>query len=546
MATRKLNIALSAIENLYVDTINKNKLVEDAIIALLQKLDPHSDYMTPEEVKDLNEPLQGNFEGIGIQFNMLTDTLYIVQVIPGSPSEKVGIKAGDRVIMVNDSLIAGVGMKTTDIMARLRGPKGSIVHVKIKRGEQTNLIPFKIVRGKIPIYSLDASYMIDRETGYIKLNRFSATTYDEFKVALKELQMQGLENLILDLQDNVGGYLTSAIDIANEFLKKGNLIVYTEGVHQKREDAVALKSGSFEKGKVIILVNESTASASEIVSGALQDWDRAVIVGRRTFGKGLVQRPIVFPDGSMMKLTTARYYTPTGRSIQKPYESGKLNLYNMEMITRYNRGEMLNADNIHFPDSLKYSTKVNRRTVYGGGGIMPDYFIPLDTTRLTDMHRSLIASGVINKFVMNYVEKNRSSLRNQYKIFQAYRYGFEVNDSMLKNLLEMFKKEDFEMIRRNISEELAEDGATEEVLDKTPGKKGNQTKRTSAALTADDMKQLEQSKPLIRIQIKALIAHDIWDTKEYFQIINEDNTALKKAIDIIENTQKYNRLLGKE
>ncbi|MCL1938126.1 MAG: S41 family peptidase [Candidatus Azobacteroides sp.] len=545
LSTRKMNMALTAIENLYVDTINQSKLVEDAIVALLEKLDPHSDYMTPEEVKEMNEPLKGNFEGIGIQFNMLTDTLYIVQVIPGSPSEKVGIMAGDRIITVNDSLIAGVSMKTTDIMARLRGPKGSTVNVKIKRGGQSELIPFKIIRDKIPIYSLDASYMIDKETGYIKLNRFSATTYEEFKVALKELQMQGLENLILDLQDNGGGYLTSAIDIANEFLKRGELIVYTEGAHQKRDDAYASTNGSFKKGKVIVLVNESTASASEIVSGALQDWDRAVIVGRRSFGKGLVQRPVFFPDGSMMRLTTARYYTPTGRSIQKPYENGKQDVYNMDLITRYNRGEMLSADSIHFPDSLKYSTLENRRIVYGGGGIMPDYFVPIDTTRFTDIHRSLIASGVINKFVMSYVEKNRSSLQNQYKNFQEYKRDFEVKDFMLKDLLDMFKKEDFEMIRRYSFEELAEDGTTENATDNAPAKKDNQSKRTSATLTADDLKQMEQSKPLIKLQIKALIARDVWNTNEYFQIINDDNEALKKAIDIIENTQIYNKLLGK-
>jgi len=544
MASRKVNVALTAIEKLYVDTINKDKLAEDAIIAMLQKLDPHSDYMTPDEVKDLNEPLQGNFEGIGIQFNMLTDTLYIVQVVPGSPSEKVGIMAGDRIIMVNDSLIAGVSMKTTDIMARLRGPKGSIVQVKIKRGSQADLILFKIVRDKIPLYSLDASYMLDKETGYIKLNRFSATTYDEFTTALDTLKEQGLENLILDLQDNGGGYLNAAIDIANEFLKRGELIVYTEGAHQSRDEAYASKNGSFKTGKVVVLVNESTASSSEIVTGALQDWDRAVIVGRRSFGKGLVQRPVTFPDGSMMRLTTARYYTPTGRSIQKPYQNGKLDLYNMDLITRYNRGEMVSADSIHFPDSLKYQTMLNRRIVYGGGGIMPDYFIPLDTTRITDIHRSLIASGVINKYVMSYVENNRSSLQSRYKSFQTFKSGFEITDSMLNDLLELFKKEDFEMISRNTYDDMAEDDAASDAS-VTVEKKDNKTKRTSATLTAEDMKQMERSKPLIRLQLKALIARDVWNTNEYFQIINTDNEALKKALEIIENTQKYDKLLGK-
>ncbi|MDR0864130.1 MAG: S41 family peptidase [Candidatus Symbiothrix sp.] len=543
-AARKVNMALAAIENLYVDTVNKSKLADDAIIALLQKLDPHSGYLTPEEVKEMNEPLQGNFDGIGVQFNMLTDTLYIIQVIPGGPSEKVGIIAGDRIIQVNDTLIAGVGMKNTDIMSRLRGPKGTIVTVKIMRGSNPALIPFKIVRGKIPIYSLDASYMLDKETGYIKLNRFAATTYDEFKEALTELQKKGLKNLVLDLQDNGGGYLNTAIEIANEFLKRGDLIVYTEGVHQRREDAHATMRGSFEDGKVIVLVNESSASASEIVTGALQDWDRAVIVGRRTFGKGLVQRPIPFPDGSMIKLTTARYYTPTGRSIQKPYENGNLDSYNMEVITRYNRGEMISADSIHFPDSLKYSTLKNHRIVYGGGGIMPDYFVPIDTSRYTDMHRSLAASGVIYKYVMNYIDKNRTSLHNQYKDFAAYKSQFNVSDAMLKELLEMFKKEDFEMFGKTSSESIIEyeDGYVDETQVEIVDKKN---KRTSAKLTAEDMKQFEKSKPLIKLQVKALLARDLWNMNEYYQIMNEDNEALTKAIYIIENPKEYNKLLGK-
>jgi carboxyl-terminal processing protease len=540
-------MAIAAIENLYVDTVNKDKLAEDAIVALLQKLDPHSGYMTPEEVKDMNEPLQGNFDGIGIQFNMLTDTLYIVQVIPGGPSEKVGIIAGDRIIMVNDSMIAGVGMKNTDVMSRLRGPKGTIVNVKIKRGNNANLIPFKIIRDKIPIYSLDASYMIDKETGYIKLNRFSATTYDEFKTALNELQAKGLKNLILDLQDNGGGYLNAAIEISNEFLKRGNLIVYTEGIHQKRENAYATMKGSFENGRVVVLVNESTASASEIVSGALQDWDRAVIVGRRSFGKGLVQRPIPLPDGSMIKLTTARYYTPTGRSIQKPYERGNIESYNMEVISRYNRGEMVSADSIHFPDSLKYYTLTNQRTVYGGGGIMPDYFVPWDTTRLTDMHRSLNASGVINKFVMNYIDQNRISLKNQFKDFSLYKSRFEVTESMLTELLEIFKKEDFEMIGKTASESTIEYGyepLEEEAIHVDTVEKKD--RKTSSQLTAEDLKQFEKSKSLIKLQIKALLAGNLWKTNESIQIFNEENESLKKAIQIIENPKEYDNLLRKK
>jgi carboxyl-terminal processing protease len=515
----KVNTVMAAIENLYVDTVNRNKLAEDAITGLLEKLDPHSTYLTPQEVKETNEPLQGNFDGIGVHFNMLTDTLYIVQAVPGGPSEKVGIMAGDRIIFVNDTLIAGVGMKNTDIMSRLRGKKGTEVTVKIKRGNNPNLLVFRITRDKIPIYSLDASYMINRETGYIKLSRFAATSYDEFMKAMKELQSKGMKHLIFDLQGNGGGYMGAAIDIANEFLKWGDLIVYTEGAHQERKDFTASYRGSFEHGKIAILVDESSASASEIVSGALQDWDRAVIVGRRTFGKGLVQSAIGLPDGSMIRLTVARYYTPSGRSIQKPYEKGSSDTYSREIAARFERGEMLNVDSIHFADSLKYSTLVDHRTVYGGGGIMPDYFVPIDTTRSTHLHRSLIASGTIYKFVLNTIDKNRTRYRQQYKDFESYKKHFTVDESLLSDLLELYK---------------AETGKSSETPDEQ-----------ASGFAEVDMEQFNASKPLIQLQIKALLARDLWNMSEYFQIINDENTSLKKALQIIENSEEYNKLLGK-
>ena len=403
---RKLQLALYAISNLYVDSTSETKLVEDAIVGMLEKLDPHSTYTDPEETKEMTEPLQGNFDGIGIQFNMLTDTLYVIQVIPGGPSEKVGLMAGDRIIMVDDTLIAGVKMKNTDVMKRLRGPKNTEVRVKVLRGGVPDLIEFKITRGKIPVYSLDAAYMADKTTGYIKLNRFAASSADEFREALEKLKKQGMKNLILDLQGNGGGYLNIAIDLADEFLGKDKLIVYTEGNKQPREEAKSSARGGFEEGRLVVLVDETSASASEIVTGAIQDWDRGVVVGRRTFGKGLVQRPIDLPDGSMIRLTIARYYTPSGRCIQKPYDktanpdgtlSGENNLekYNQELIDRFNHGELMHADSIHFPDSLKYQTKKLARTVYGGGGIMPDFFVPIDTTQYTDYHRNIVAKGVV-------------------------------------------------------------------------------------------------------------------------------------------------------
>ena len=500
---RKLQLALFAITNLYVDTTSETKLVEDAIVGMLEKLDPHSTYMDPEETKQMNEPLQGNFDGIGIQFNVLTDTVYVIQVIPGGPSEKVGLMAGDRIIEVNDSLIAGVKMKTSDIMKRLRGPKGSEVRVKVKRGDRPELIEYRIVRGKIPVYSLDAAYMADKQTGYIKLNRFAASSANEFREALEKLRKTGMKNLILDLQGNGGGYLNIAIELADEFLEKQRLIVYTKGSKQPREEAHSTARGQFQNGRLVILVDESSASASEIVTGAIQDWDRGVVVGRRTFGKGLVQKPIPLPDGSMIRLTVSRYYTPTGRCIQKPYERGNLDAYHHDLIDRYNKGELMSADSIHFPDSMKYQTLVTGRTVYGGGGIMPDVFIPVDTTRYTDYHRKLVAAGVVNRVAMNYMDRHRAELTKKYPTFAAYKQSFRVDDELLNELTLMGQQDKIELVAE----------------------------------------EFERSKALIALQVKALIARDLFDMAQYFQIINEDNPSYLKALEIINSKEHYNRLL---
>ena len=502
---RKLQLALYAISNLYVDNTDEGKLVEDAIVGMLEKLDPHSTYTDPEETKEMTEPLNGNFDGIGIQFNMLTDTLYVIQVIPGGPSEKVGLMAGDRIIMVDDTLIAGVKMKNTDVMKRLRGPKNTEVRVKVLRSNVPDLVEFKIIRGKIPVYSLDAAYMADKTTGYIKLNRFAASSAEEFRQALEKLKKQGMKNLILDLQGNGGGYLNIAIDIADEFLDKDKLIVYTEGSKQPREEAKSTARGDFEDGRLVVLVDETSASASEILSGAVQDWDRGVVVGRRTFGKGLVQKPIPMPDGSMIRLTVSRYYTPTGRSIQKPYENGKQDQYNHDLIDRYNKGELMSADSIHFPDSMKYNTLSTKRVVYGGGGIMPDVFIPVDTTRYTDYHRSLVASGLVNRVAMNYLDRHRSEMNKKYPKFVQYKQDFDVDEALLQELLTLAGEE-----KIKFNEE-----------------------------------EYNRSKPLITLQIKALIARDLYDMAEYFQIINDDNASLKEALRIINDTKAYEKELGR-
>ena len=502
---RKLSMALYAISNLYVDPVDDSKLVEDAIVGMLEKLDPHSTYTDPEETKELTEPLEGGFDGIGIQFNMLTDTVYVIQVIPGGPSEKVGLMAGDRIIMVNDTLIAGVKMKTSDVVKRLRGKKGTSVGIKVLRGKNPELIDFKIIRGKIPVVSLDAAYMADKQTGYIKLNRFAATSADEFRTALAGLKKQGMKQLILDLQGNGGGFLNIAIELADEFLDKDNLIVYTEGNKQPREEAKSTTKGNFEEGRLVVLVDESSASASEILSGTLQDWDRGVIVGRRTFGKGLVQKAIPLPDGSMIRLTVSRYYTPTGRSIQKPYENGKKEDYQHDLIDRYNRGELMSADSIHFPDSMKYNTLNTKRTVYGGGGIMPDVFIPIDTTRYTHYHRSLVANGLVNRIAMNYLDRNRETMTKTYSKFSRYKNEFVVPEDLLQELIELGKSEDVEFNEEEYS----------------------------------------RSKPMIALQIKALIARDLYDMTEYFQIVNDDNSSFKEALRIINDEAAYNKILGK-
>ena len=512
-AMRKLQMAEFAISNFYVDKVDEDKLVEEAIIKMLAQLDPHSTYSDAEEVKKMNEPLQGNFEGIGVQFQMIEDTLLVVQPVSNGPSEKVGILAGDRIIAVNDSAIAGVKMSTEDIMKRLRGPKGSKVNLTIvRRGVQDPLV-FTVKRDKIPILSLDASYMIQPKIGYIRINRFGATTAEEFKKAMKDLQKQGMKDLILDLQGNGGGYLNAAIDLANEFLGQKELIVYTEGRTAQRSEFFAKGNGEFRDGRLIVLVDEYTASASEIVSGAVQDWDRGIIVGRRSFGKGLVQRPIDLPDGSMIRLTIARYYTPSGRCIQKPYDKtanldGTLNgennqeKYNQELIDRFNHGELMHADSIHFPDSLKYQTKKLARTVYGGGGIMPDFFVPIDTTQYTDYHRNLVAKGVVIKTTMKFIEKNRKELQNKYKKFETFNDKFEISDEVLANMRSLA---DQEKIKFN-------------------------------------EKQYQKSLPLIKTQLKALIARDLWDMNEYFQIMNTTNNSVLQALKVL-NKGAYEKVV---
>ena len=393
---RKLLMAEQLIERFYVDTVNANKMVEEAIVAMLKTLDPHSTYSDPDETKELTTPLEGIFSGIGVQFNMLSDTLFVIQTTAGGPSEKVGILPGDRIVQAGDSVIAGRKLPNSRIIKILRGPKGSEVTLKVLRKGSAEPILFNVTRDDIPIYSVDAAYMATPTTAYIRISRFAEATDKEFAQSVEKLKKEGMTDLIVDLEDNTGGYLQAALNLASHFLDKGDLVVYTESPKIPGAEFRVDKRGDLRDGKVVVMVNQYSASASEILAGALQDNDRGLIVGRRTFGKGLVQRPFPFPDGSMIRLTTAKYHTPTGRCIQKPYTSGDDQHYRKDILHRYEAGEFSSTDSIHMPDSLRFETLKNHRPVYGGGGIMPDVFVPIDTTAFTTYYRDLVAKGIIN------------------------------------------------------------------------------------------------------------------------------------------------------
>ena len=505
--TFKMTRVLDLINNLYVDTVNQQKLVETGIVAMLKELDPHSVYITQEDVKAMNEPLEGNFEGIGIQFNIMNDTLMVVAVIPGGPSERVGLMAGDRIIYVDTANIAGVGLTNQMVQKKLRGKKGTVVGVRVLRRGSKDLIDFKITRDKIPIYSVDAAYMVDAKAGigYIKINKFAATTTTEFNNAVKKLRAQGLKHLIVDLTDNGGGYLNTGFDLASQFLQSGKMVVFTQGSKSPRQNYYT-QSGHDEKdyGRVVVMVNENSASASEIVSGALQDWDRAVLVGRRTFGKGLVQNQFPLPDGSMMRLTIARYYTPTGRCIQRSYKDG-VDEYNKDFDKRYNDGELYSADSIHLPTGEKYFTKVNNRVVYGGGGIMPDVFVPIDTTYSSRYYVRMVRQGIFNRFVLNYIDNNRTELEQKYKStktdkdFKTFDEKFIVTDEFLKQLTDFAEKE------------------------KLPF----------------DEKGFERGKEHMRVNLKAAIARDLYDSGEYYQIINRIDPIYNEAVRVMKDEKLY-------
>lgn len=501
---RKLLMAEQVIERFYVDSVDAGNMVQDAIVAMLKTLDPHSSYSDPEETKELTTPLEGNFSGIGVQFNMLNDTLFVIQTTSGGPSEKVGILPGDRIVQAGDSVIAGRKLPNSRIIKILRGPKGSEVDLKVLRRGEAEPIVFHVVRDDIPVYSVDAAYMADPTTGYIRVSRFGEETDKEFEAALEKLRKQGMQNLIVDLEDNGGGYLQAAHQLASHFLDKGDMVVYTDAPKMGRTVYAVEKPGNFNKGRLVIMANQYSASASEILSGAVQDNDRGLIVGRRTFGKGLVQRPFPFPDGSMIRLTVSRYYTPSGRSIQKPYAPGDEESYRKDMLHRYEAGEFSSADSIHLPDSLRFETLHNHRPVYGGGGIMPDLFVPIDTTAFTPYYRNLVAKGILNRFCITYVDRNRSRLNREYPDVDAFIAKFNVDSAMMDDIVKL-----------GVADSVKLDSA-----------------------------QLERSRPMIETIVKGIIARDLFDTSAYFRVVNPQlSPVYREALGLINDERRYNKLL---
>ncbi len=558
MSNIKATQTLGMIDYFYVDTTDLNKICEKGIEAMLKELDPHSVFIDKDEVAKMNEPLVGNFDGIGVSFQLLDDTIHVVDVISGGPSEKVGVLAGDKIVKVDDMPATGDTIKNDWVFKHLRGKKGTKVSVSVIRGKSKTPIVFEIKRDKIPINSIDTWFMIDKEIGYICLNRFAQSSNEEMVQAITELQSEGMQSLILDLRGNGGGYLNVAVDICDQFLSGDKLIVYTKGAKSPRQELKAQKKGLFEQGRLVIMVDESSASASEILSGAVQDWDRGVIVGRRTFGKGLVQRPFDMYDGSQIRLTTSRYYTPSGRCIQKPYDAG-VEEYQMDYYNRLSHGELLSADSVHFADSLRCFTSGNR-LVYGGGGIMPDVFVPIDTMRASDYMINLRSKGLFNSFALNWTEENREQFLKKAPTYDKFSKEYEK-----MNVLSEFEKyAEQEGVSRNaIKKEwvniMVSDYLKKEMADTTASSYESYSDYAESLISDDKMlkeimqkaKEEDKKNELINKEsdkyiastLKALIARNLYGVKYYYMTTFENDRELKEAIDVLKDNKRYNSIL---
>jgi len=500
----KLGRTLGLIEAYYVDTTNISKLTEKVIVEMLKNLDPHSTYISAKDVKEMQEPLVGNFDGIGIQFNILRDSIIVVEPIAGGPSEKVGLRAGDRIVIIDNEKVTGIGLTNTGVRSRLLGARGTKVSVSVYRKGEKELLDFIIIRDKIPVYSLDAAYMLNADVGYIKLSRFSATSEKEFSDAVTKLKTNNMQHLVLDLRGNGGGYMLPATQIAEKFFADRKLLVYTSGRRVRRQNYNSNGNGSLASTRVVVLTDEGSASASEILAGALQDWDRGVIIGRRTFGKGTVQNEFNMTDGSMIRLTIARYYTPAGKSIQSPYDEG----YDKYFENFYKRftdgGELFSADSIHMPDSLKYTTLVNKRTVFGGGGIVPDVFVAFDTTYNTQYLRRLNARNLLDGYAVDYFDKNRTQLIAKYKDFSEFKSDFQFSPEDIQDFIE----------------------------------------RAEAAGVRYDESLFNASKEGILLILKGLVARNLWQSSEYYEIVQQKDTTIEKALQVISDAKAYYELLG--
>lgn len=500
-ASQKIENLLRKLDEEYMETVDFNKAAENAITGILKELDPHSVYIPAEEYDEVNEPLVGNFEGIGIKFDMLRDTIFVLSIVNEGPSEKAGILPGDKIIAVNSKVIAGVQVSDEEIDRLLRGPKNSELLIDIKRNNQPQLLHYKVVRDKVTIPSIEAAYMVTPEIGYVKVNRFSANTMREFTKTLRRLKKEGMQALMLDLRNNGGGYFSTAIDMADEFLENNRLVVYTEGKNYGKRSYEATPRGNFEEGRLVVLMNERSASASEIVAGAIQDWDRGLIIGQRSYGKGLVQKPFMFSDSSYVRLTIAHYYTPTGRSIQKPYNSGK-DAYFSDIETRYENGEMTSGITNYEPaDTVKYLTKLNKRVVYGGGGISPDVFVPVDTAYRTAYYRQLTDKGILNKFMIAYLDDKRTELLSHFPAETDFENSFEVSDDLLQQLTEYAQQEN---------------------------------------LPPDDVAGFQTALAQIKLHIQSFLAKYLYSAQLSQKIVNRNNDTYLKALEVLQTNSYWN------